>query len=518
MSGLFLSYSRADRALADQIIRGLRAVGVAVWWDEDMRGVDWQMELEHRISELAGVMVIWSPHSLNSNPVRDEARLALETDKLVNVLSGLTKPPFPYDRINGLPIDGWTGREPHRGWNRLIETVEELVVAKGGARPGDITVSQAMREQEIRVKQEAIAAALEASQTAESRETEAKDIAKAANATATRTEEQLQRVAGMGVTPMILKAAQQEFETARAAQLEAEEARREARAVVDVAARALALSKADLEALFSAVIDPPVLPPRRERPPTPAGRPVVREEPPAELPPEPPPTVAAPPPRPRKAKAAAHVETKPEPPPPALEPAPKSAPQIAAATMPTPVAEPVPLAQPAGAAVAAVVAAPIAVPGGGGQSWLRDQWANPTTRWIAIAGVIGVAALILIGSLARHGAAPAASGGAVASVTATPGAGQPPAVADKDAAALVGAWAMPGFSCHDPVTLAVDGQKLSLTSSGATETGAIQPNTQAGVVRVQFSDGLSSYTLHRNHTLSVVDPSGAAMKMTKCAG
>ena len=170
MSGLFLSYSRADRALADRIIRGLRAVGVAVWWDEDMRGVDWQMELEHRISELAGVMVIWTPHSINSNPVRDEARLGLETDKLVNVLGGVTKPPFPYDRINGLPVDGWTGREPHRGWSRLIETVEELVVANGGARPGDITVAQAMREEEIRVKQEAIAAALEASETAESRE------------------------------------------------------------------------------------------------------------------------------------------------------------------------------------------------------------------------------------------------------------------------------------------------------------------------------------------------------------
>jgi hypothetical protein len=91
-------------------------------------------------------------------------------------------------------------------------------------------------------------------------------------------------------------------------------------------------------------------------------------------------------------------------------------------------------------------------------------------------------------------------------------------VADKDAAALVGAWAMPGFTCQDPVTVALDGQKLSVTSLGATETGTIQPSTGAGVVHVQFSDGASSYTLHRNHSLSVVDPSGAAMKMTKCAG
>src|SRR5580700_5669503 len=100
MSGLFLSYSRVDRALADEMIRALRAVGVAVWWDEDMRGVDWQHELEQRITELAGVMVVWTPQSADSNPVRDEARLALETEKLINVLVGVPKPPFPYDRIN----------------------------------------------------------------------------------------------------------------------------------------------------------------------------------------------------------------------------------------------------------------------------------------------------------------------------------------------------------------------------------------------------------------------------------
>jgi len=494
MSGLFLSYSRADRALADRIIRGLRAVGVAVWWDEDMRGVDWQMELEHRISELAGVMVIWTPHSINSNPVRDEARLGLETDKLVNVLGGVTKPPFPYDRINGLPVDGWTGREPHRGWSRLIETVEELVVANGGARPGDITVAQAMREEEIRVKQEAIAAALEASETAESREAEALEIAKAAAEAAAQAEQQLQRVAGMGVTPMILKAAQQEFEIARAARVEADEARKGARAVVDVAARAVALAKADLDGLFSGLIDPPTLPARRGPPAAP--RPRAAERAPERVDPAP---AADPPPaapvRARRARAA---------PPPDVQPA-------APLTPAAPIL--VPIVAPAVASVATAVAAGSTRP-----DRANGAWANPTARWVVIAGAIGVAAVIVIAALTRHGPAPAPSGAPVAVAPGGAASGQASASIDKDAAALVGAWATPGSSCQDPVTLAVNGTTLSVTSLGATETGPIQPSTQAGVVHVQFSDGAYSYTLHRNHTLSVVDPSGAAMKMTKCAG
>ena len=491
MSGLFLSYSRADRALADQIIRGLRAVGVAVWWDEDMRGVDWQMELEHRISELAGVMVIWTPHSLNSNPVRDEARLGLETDKLVNVLSGIPKPPFPYDRINGLPVDGWTGREPHRGWSRLVETVEELVVQKGGARPGDITIAQAMREQEIRTKQEAIAAALEASKTAETHHAEALEIAKAAAATATQAEEQLQRVAGMGVTPLILKAAQQEFESASAARRETDEARKSARAELEEAVRALTRAKADLEQLFSAVTAP-VLPARKGPPAAPKARP-SRADPPAASAAAP---AATPPARPRKARAA-HV--------------PPAAPQPAA---PAPVAAPAMAAS--GPAATAVAGVPAAAPER--LAWAKAKWANPTARWVAIAGGIGAAVLIVAASLARHGQAPATPGPAAAvAAGGAPTQGQP-AVADNDAVDLAGAWATPGTTCDDPVTLALDGDRLSVTSLGVSETGTVQPSSQAGVIHVRFNEGVSSLYIHRNHTLSVVDPSGATMKMTKCAG
>ena len=105
MAGVFLSYSRADRETAVQLTRGLRGLGVDVWWDEDMAGVDWQAELEHQITELTGVVVLWTPSSRDSPNVRDEARLALGREKLINVIVGLPQPPFPFDRVT-LPAEG----------------------------------------------------------------------------------------------------------------------------------------------------------------------------------------------------------------------------------------------------------------------------------------------------------------------------------------------------------------------------------------------------------------------------
>ena len=128
MTGVFLSYARADHALAEQVVRGLRRIGVEVWWDEDLPGVDWRQELERELDSILALVVLWTTNSIRSQSTRDEARLGLRRERLVNVLVGVTSPPFPFDRFNGLSVDGWDGREPHPGWSRLIQTIEALTV------------------------------------------------------------------------------------------------------------------------------------------------------------------------------------------------------------------------------------------------------------------------------------------------------------------------------------------------------------------------------------------------------
>jgi hypothetical protein len=260
MSGVFLSYSRADHALAAQIIWGLRAVGVAVWWDEDMRSVDWQEELGRQINELAGVIVLWTPNSANSRHVKDEARLGLETDKLINASAGVSKPPFPYDRVNALPLDGWTGREPHRGWTRLVETAEEKLVASGGAKSGEITAALVRHEKEVRQKLQAVDRARAAFQAAQAREGDAAEATKAAGGVFDRAEAQHQSVVDMRATPALQRTARQELDDAQTAKEQADRALRAAKAELAEASLAWTRAETALERRLSNLDVPAMAP------------------------------------------------------------------------------------------------------------------------------------------------------------------------------------------------------------------------------------------------------------------
>ncbi len=266
MSGVFLSYSRGDRALAEQIIQGLRALGIDVWWDEDMPGVDWQEELERQISGLAGVVVLWTPNSQASKNVRDEARLGLRTEKLVNVLAGSPEPPFPFDRVNGLPLDGWTVHEPHRGWARVVQTIETLMVKAGAARPGEIMAVLAERDQALRLASRGVEDAEHAFQDAEVHEAETTELANAASAALVQTEGQLQRMVEMRVSSAVMRTAQQELDETLAAKAEANQTQRTAKAALSEASRTLAHARTTLDRLVadgapsraaSAPADPP---------------------------------------------------------------------------------------------------------------------------------------------------------------------------------------------------------------------------------------------------------------------
>ena len=250
MSGVFLSYSRGDKALADRVIRGLRAIGVEVWWDEDMPGVDWQEELARQIQQLAAVVVIWTPISSASKNVRDEARLGQHTEKLVNALFGVTAPPFPFDRTNGLPLDGWTEREPHRGWTRLVQTIEDRLVAAGAAKPGQLMSAQGERETAIRAGGEQLALAEQAFQTAKAGEADAADAVAAAGGALETAEELLRLVVERRASGPVLRASQVDVEAAREARAGAAAQKAAAAAALAEASLALARARAEMERML----------------------------------------------------------------------------------------------------------------------------------------------------------------------------------------------------------------------------------------------------------------------------
>jgi hypothetical protein len=247
MSGIFLSYSRADRALAERVVQGLRDLEVEVWWDEDMPGVDWQDELEAKLNALAGVLVLWTPNSVNSRNVRDEARLALSAEKLINVLSDLPQPPFPFDRVNGLPLDGWTGFEPHGGWSRLATTVDALLAHAGAATRGQIIERLARRQADLKARRQALDGARADFQAAQSRAAEADEAEQGAKVRLAAAEEQHRKVVEMSPSRMVLQAAHQELAEAHAEWAETDKTLRQAKADLSLAARVLAQSQSGME-------------------------------------------------------------------------------------------------------------------------------------------------------------------------------------------------------------------------------------------------------------------------------
>lgn len=138
VSGVFVSYARANQVLARRLRNGLASLGVQVVWDEAMPGTDWQDYIATTIGELVAVVVLWTPESMLSVSVRDEARLGLDTGKLINVKSGVDKPKFPFDRLNALPLEGWMAGSPHAGWRRIVQTLDGKLASAGARASGEL--------------------------------------------------------------------------------------------------------------------------------------------------------------------------------------------------------------------------------------------------------------------------------------------------------------------------------------------------------------------------------------------
>ena len=84
MSDVFISYSRADQAQAKDLARYLNSLGYKVWWDTELLGSDdFNDVIYAALSKAKAAIVIWSKTAVRSHFVRDEARFALQNDKLI---------------------------------------------------------------------------------------------------------------------------------------------------------------------------------------------------------------------------------------------------------------------------------------------------------------------------------------------------------------------------------------------------------------------------------------------------
>lgn len=86
MADIFISYSKRDRAIVEELARDLTEAGASVWWDSSLiSGDDFGFSIDDEIAACRVLIVVWSAHSVTSKWVRSEVKRADDAGKLVTV-------------------------------------------------------------------------------------------------------------------------------------------------------------------------------------------------------------------------------------------------------------------------------------------------------------------------------------------------------------------------------------------------------------------------------------------------
>lgn len=133
MSDVVISYARSTQAAAEAIERELRALGYAVWRDDQLPAHrPYGDVIEERVRAAKAVVAVWSADAARSDWVRAEADAAREAGKLVQLSVDRTVPPMPFNQIHCAEMSSWAGDPQSPAWRKVVDSVIALV---GDAAP-----------------------------------------------------------------------------------------------------------------------------------------------------------------------------------------------------------------------------------------------------------------------------------------------------------------------------------------------------------------------------------------------
>jgi hypothetical protein len=126
MADAFISYQRADQPKARAIAEALEACGYSVWWDLDLLpGEKFRHAIAKIIHSSRAAIVIWSPQSVGSDFVLDEANMARHECKLIPIRWGDVELPIGFGSLHTHDLTTWDGQsfEP---FEPILKSVERF--------------------------------------------------------------------------------------------------------------------------------------------------------------------------------------------------------------------------------------------------------------------------------------------------------------------------------------------------------------------------------------------------------
>ena len=127
MADIFVSYARTDKARVAPLVAALEAQGRSVWWDSEVTpGQEFDREISAELDAAKAVIVVWTPHSVDSRWVRGEAREAADRGVLVPVRFENAKLPLDARAVHTIDLDHWgenPGSVEFRDLSRALSTL-----------------------------------------------------------------------------------------------------------------------------------------------------------------------------------------------------------------------------------------------------------------------------------------------------------------------------------------------------------------------------------------------------------
>jgi TIR domain len=109
---IFLSYASEDTAKAAELARVLENDGWSVWWDRKISpGPDVEIDCAVALSKASAVVVLWSVFSVSCNRVKNEAREAKESNRLIPVLLEDARIPLSFRSLSTIDLRQWPDKQ-----------------------------------------------------------------------------------------------------------------------------------------------------------------------------------------------------------------------------------------------------------------------------------------------------------------------------------------------------------------------------------------------------------------------
>jgi hypothetical protein len=121
MSDIFISYAKEDRARAQLFAEALILKGLSVFWDRTiLAGSTWRETIGKELESARCVLVLWSPNSVNSDWVLDEADYAKKRKVLLPVLIADAEIPLGFGGVQAAKLSHWEGEEADPDFQKLL--------------------------------------------------------------------------------------------------------------------------------------------------------------------------------------------------------------------------------------------------------------------------------------------------------------------------------------------------------------------------------------------------------------